>query len=725
MTTSKDDIATLDIRIARATEGRYAVEMRIGDREFPEGSLGQEVRAAGDAAPTDAGVQLFSALIADARVHTAWELAAALHPRRRIRLRIDDAAPELHALAWEALHDPSPTATARFVAADRDTPFSRHVACAWEPPGPVAAPPIRVLTAVAAPAGLEAYGLAPIDVDRELAVLADAMGDAAPGLVEHTALPGRCTLAALEAALEGGYHILHLVAHGVMRGGKAGGIATFLELPDGAVDHVDATRFAAMVERLSPSLRLAVLMSCNTAARSPEDPRVGFAPALLAAGVPAVLAMQDRIPMDTAAAFTRAFYRELWTSGEIDRAANRARAIVLTERLPGGSIPVLYAIRSSLRLWSSDEAPVPAVAPAEPDVEAQRAAQVVPAAARPQVAVRPTAGAAKPRRPASKTGWSWFGGPYQQFVPVRHADRRLEVFACDEGDVLWYRGQDEPGGAWGEWQQKCTGVRAMAATSDGKGRLSLFTLAPNGTVWQLPQTVPSGEWGEWVGLGGDAAQVAAACRKDGKIVVVTLDGAGRLRCIEQSRAGGSWGEWYDLRAGEYTAIAAVRAGTGDVEVFALDGEGHLWSSTQRGAGREWDSWTDLTGGAVAGGFAVTLGYERLLELVVAMPGGSLHWVEEQAPARDWGEWDDLGGEFTAPAVLYRRDESFEVYAVDPDGAVWRLGEDEEDGEDWGEWQSLGGQGSCELRVVEDANDAVVVFARDGDGSLQRWVEPDE
>jgi hypothetical protein len=75
----------------------------------------------------------------------------------------------------------------------------------------------------------------------------------------------------------------------------------FLEKPDGGIERVDAARFVRAIGCLHRSLRPVVLMSCNTATRSPTDPRVGFAPALLGA------------------AFTRAFYEErVLMSGDID-----------------------------------------------------------------------------------------------------------------------------------------------------------------------------------------------------------------------------------------------------------------------------------------------------------------------------------------------------------------------------------------------------------------------
>jgi hypothetical protein len=292
----------------------------------------------------------------------AWNLAAALAPRRRIRLRLDDDAPALHTLPWEALtrhhRPPPPTASS---AADRDTPFSRHVATAAEPcPPALSERPVRVkLSRRRRPRPTStSTDLPPLDRAAEAACIAAAVAAAPPGHVEHTHIAGPCTLAALEAELERGYHVLHLVAHGGLRRSDSS-VATFFELPDGRTDRVDSARFAAMIERLSPTLRLVVLMSCHSAARSPADARAGLTPQLLAAGVPAVLAMQDLVPIDTAHAFTLAFYRELWLAGDIDRAANRARAVVLTARLDGDAIPVLYSAHTSNRVWSADPRTTP------------------------------------------------------------------------------------------------------------------------------------------------------------------------------------------------------------------------------------------------------------------------------------------------------------------------------------------------------------------------------
>jgi hypothetical protein len=52
--------------------------------------------------------------------------------------------------------------------------------------------------------------------------------------------------------------------------------------------------------------------------------------------------MQDLVPIDTARAFASTFYRQLIQHGQVDVASNEARSAVLTERLPGASLPVLF-----------------------------------------------------------------------------------------------------------------------------------------------------------------------------------------------------------------------------------------------------------------------------------------------------------------------------------------------------------------------------------------------
>ena len=107
---------------------------------------------------------------------------------------------------------------------------------------------------------------------------------------------------------------------------------------------------AAMFERLTGGPHLIMLASCQTAAQNPAHAFRALAPALIASGVPAVLAMQDQVPLKTAREFSRVFYRRLLTHGLADLACNEARASLMTANLPGSTIPVLFSRLADNRL---------------------------------------------------------------------------------------------------------------------------------------------------------------------------------------------------------------------------------------------------------------------------------------------------------------------------------------------------------------------------------------
>ncbi len=96
------DLLTIDIRVDRGPDDGHAVELWLGARKFAAGPLGPEALSVKTGEP-DAAARLVMALLADPAVRGAWGVAAELHPRRRVRLRLDGAADELRALPWAAL----------------------------------------------------------------------------------------------------------------------------------------------------------------------------------------------------------------------------------------------------------------------------------------------------------------------------------------------------------------------------------------------------------------------------------------------------------------------------------------------------------------------------------------------------------------------------------------------------------------------------------------------
>ena len=122
--TGTNRFADLEIRIFPRREQGYPVEITLdGQQEFPRGYLAADAmrwRSSGDA--TTDGQHLFELLLQDEVLRQAWGEAQGRSARRRVRLRIDAQAAELHALPWERLH----TGTT-MLSATAQTPFSRYL----------------------------------------------------------------------------------------------------------------------------------------------------------------------------------------------------------------------------------------------------------------------------------------------------------------------------------------------------------------------------------------------------------------------------------------------------------------------------------------------------------------------------------------------------------------------------------------------------------------------
>jgi|GEM_PF-1860708 len=328
----------LEIRIFKRAGAGYPVEITLGDgQNFPRGYLDADLAAwvsSGDCV-TD-GQHLFAALMADENLRNAWARARGQAQRRRIRLRIDPDAPELHALSWELLQEEGV-----WLAADARAPFSRYLSVA-EPWGAcVEERPLRVLAAIANPADLGAQGLPVLNAAQEKTVLEEAFAGVADKTLRLDFLDAPITPLRLERALQKGCHILHIVAHGTFDPRRRKG-ALYLEDDDGLTALVEDGALATLLARQGARPRLVMLAACQSATRATADAFVGMAPQLIAAGIPAVVAMQTSVSLVSARELSATFYRRLVEHGAVDLALNEARSALLTTNRPDVAAPVLY-----------------------------------------------------------------------------------------------------------------------------------------------------------------------------------------------------------------------------------------------------------------------------------------------------------------------------------------------------------------------------------------------
>lgn len=249
---------------------------------------------------------------------------------RPLRLRLSADDPAILALPWEFMLDGQ---SARLFATDPSTPLVRYLSqypAFGRPRHLEASLPLRLLMVVPA--------VADLDVKTEIERVRQALNaeDLAGKLIQMTVLGGPDQPVTLQALLdrlqeaEQGFDILHFVGHGTLDGGR--GYLRFNQEGGGDDWVVDSVLARSLKPYVEDGLRLVVLNSCESAAGyvgpSSVLSFVGVAPALIQAGLAAVVAMQYPLLDQAALLFARAFYRGLTrgrTAGLVDLAVTEAR----------------------------------------------------------------------------------------------------------------------------------------------------------------------------------------------------------------------------------------------------------------------------------------------------------------------------------------------------------------------------------------------------------------
>jgi tetratricopeptide (TPR) repeat protein len=339
-------------------EGRFmpageAAEMRIGSKEPVEMRL--DWLELQDCLPEmdRYGQVLTQALfVPEVKNLFLYALASAGSQPLRFRLLIGPTAPALHSLHWETLRHP---VDGTLIAANQNILFSRYLSSdSWRPVRLRERRQVRALLAVAGPTDLGDYKLTPIDAAQEI----ERARQALTGL-ETACLPdgeARCTLSALTDKLRQGYDLLYLVAHGSLVNGSP---YLWLEDETGKVKRISGQELAEKFSGLSAPPSLVVLTSCESAGKAGEDQHdsqtlLALGPLLAEAGVPAVIAMQGKISMSSAARMMPVFLEELQKDGLADRALAAARSVLLAEKAPDAWMPVLFSRLKTGGIWRDE-----------------------------------------------------------------------------------------------------------------------------------------------------------------------------------------------------------------------------------------------------------------------------------------------------------------------------------------------------------------------------------
>jgi hypothetical protein len=238
---------------------------------------------------------------------------------------------------WELAFDPS----RREFLAISSVNFVRNAFTAV----PADAPPrgrgrLRILAVVSQP-----RGAAPLDAKTETADLREAFaGLVRKGRAEVEALPPPSTAGRLQRRLAaGGVDVLHFVGHGGFDEGEREG-SLLLEDERGRPRPLGTDALRQVV--CGRGLRLVFLNACETGRGGRVEWNRGVAPALVAAGVPAVVANQYPVEDAAATAFARELYAQLAAGSPLGDAAREARVAVgrdLGTDALGWAVPVVFA----------------------------------------------------------------------------------------------------------------------------------------------------------------------------------------------------------------------------------------------------------------------------------------------------------------------------------------------------------------------------------------------
>ena len=309
---------------AGQAEGLFKMPWKHDDLQ--QTLLDMEEWQADEASLVDFGTRLFDALFTgDVRARYSESVGlAAGDAGLRIRLRLEP--PELHELPWELLYDPEKR---EFLALSKRALVTRYLHVPRPTPPLAVTPPLRLLVVTATPKDWN-----PLNVEQEV----ERIGEAVQPLIDRGLVQLRVeehiTRRSLrKRLLDDAPHMLHYIGHGDFDDERG---MLILEDSSRLSDPLDGRTLATLLKETP--VRLAVLNCCLGAKGAAADARqfgrkraalLGVGPALVDAGLGAVIAMQFSADDEAAVVFAQDFYEMVSHFKPIDEAVGRAREMVM------------------------------------------------------------------------------------------------------------------------------------------------------------------------------------------------------------------------------------------------------------------------------------------------------------------------------------------------------------------------------------------------------------
>lgn len=299
------------------------------------------------------GQHLYRALIAG---EVANMFFAALQRRQplAVQLRFDEDAAVPARLPWELIHDGR-----RFLIASGMVELTRYLAFPQRQPIFALRPPVQILSITARPSDLPMlpsvgeYEQIKAEIDLNPQLTADRLIH--PSFAALTAQLARNPYQIVHFDGHGSFHrrcrncgMLHYphleqcqnaaCAQSLRDSAAQGALAFEGAYPDRAADWIDQHMLSDLLA--GTATQLLVLSACESSTVRGPDMADGLAPALIRAGIPAVLSMQLPISVESARSFIQQFYRGIACGMSIGSALVWARKRLITSK--DWYIPTFY-----------------------------------------------------------------------------------------------------------------------------------------------------------------------------------------------------------------------------------------------------------------------------------------------------------------------------------------------------------------------------------------------
>jgi len=329
-------LSTFEITVQRKVDGEWPLVVRHqpGQGALSLWSRGKLVLDPATLDFTTAGEKDYAIALGEAIFHDdirdafVRAVAEAKQDNDTLRVLLFIEAEDLYSLHWEQLAGLFDRGW-DYLLLNQGTPFSLYLPSQIERRfPPIGRRDLRALILVAGPEEIAGdHRLASFDVKATVEAARNALGEIPSDVLASVPeAVGKPTLTALAERLTAEhYTLLHIVCHGAY---KKDTEETILFFPKDEERHpVLASELIEWLGRFDRLPHFTFLSTCESAVPRAETGLGGLGQRLVRdLGMPAVLAMTDRISIVTAEALSSAFYRRLREHGQVDLALAEAMA---------------------------------------------------------------------------------------------------------------------------------------------------------------------------------------------------------------------------------------------------------------------------------------------------------------------------------------------------------------------------------------------------------------